>query len=85
MGNQLQILENIRKVEAPSELYSQILRKIGDQKKDFVSPKWILTAAALIIILISFNVKLIENTKDSSKSDFDALFMMKSQNTFSYD
>jgi len=85
MEDQLQILENIRKVEAPSELYSQILGKIEEQKKDFVSPKWILTAAALIIILISFNIKLIQNTKDSSRSDFDALFMMKSQNTFSYD
>lgn len=85
MEDQLQILKNIRKVEAPSELYSQILSKIEDRKKDFVSPKWILTAAAVIIILISLNIKLIENTKDSSKSDFDTLFMMKSPNTFSYE
>lgn len=85
MEDQLQILENIKKVEAPSELYAQVLGKIGDQKKDFVSPKWILTAAAAILILISFNIKLIENTEDSSKSDFGTLFMVKSQNTFSYE
>jgi len=85
MEDQLQILEKIQKVEAPSELYSVILRKIENQKRDMVSPKWILTAAAIIIILISFNIRLIENTKDSSQSDFDALFMMKSRNTFSYD
>ncbi len=29
-----------------------------------------------------FNIKLIEDRKDSSTSDFDTLFMMKSQNTF---
>jgi len=85
MEDQLQILEKIQKVEAPSELYSGILRKIENQKRDMVSPKWILTAAAIIIILISFNIRLIENTKDSSQSDFDVLFMMKSRNTFSYD
>lgn len=85
MEDQLQILEKIQKVEAPSELYSEILRKIENQKKEVVSPTWILTAAAVIIMLISFNIKLIDNTKESSQSDFDALFMMKSKNTFSYD
>lgn len=85
MEDQLQILEKIQSVEAPSELYGKILSKIEDQKKDIVSPKWIFAAAAVIVILISFNVKVIQNTKDSSKSDFDTLFMMKSQNTFSYD
>lgn len=85
MEDQLQILEKIQSVEAPSELYGKILSKIEDQKKDIVSPKWIFAAAAVIIILISLNVKVIQNTKDNSKSDFDTLFMMKSQNTFSYD
>lgn len=85
MEDQLQILESIKEVEAPSQLYSQVLRKIESKKNEFVSPKWILTAAAVIIILISFNIKLIDNTKKSSSSDFDALFMMKSQNTFSYE
>ncbi len=85
MEDQLQILEKIQSVEAPSELYEKILSKIEDQKKDIVSPKWIFTAAAIIIILISFNIKLIEDRKYSSKSDFETLFIMKSQNTFSYD
>lgn len=85
MEDQLQILEKIQSVEAPSELYGKILSKIEDQKKDIISPKWIFAAAAVIVILISFNVKVIQNTKDSSRSDFDTLFMMKSQNTFSYD
>lgn len=85
MEDQLQILEKIQSVEAPSELYGKILSKIEDQKKDIVSPKWIFTATAIIIILISLNIKLIEDRKDSSKSDFETLFMMKSQNTFSYD
>lgn len=85
MEDQLQILEKIQSVEAPSELYGKILSKIENQKKDIVSPKWIFAAAAVIVILISFNVKVIQNTKDSSRSDFDTLFMMKSQNTFSYD
>ncbi len=85
MEDQLQILEKIQSVEAPSELYGKILGKIEDQKKDIVSPKWIFAAAAVIVILISLNVKVIQNTKDNSKSDFDTLFMMKSQNTFSYD
>lgn len=85
MEDQLQILEKIQSVEAPSELYGKILSKIENQKKDIVSPKWIFAAAAVIIILISFNVKVIQNTKGSSRSDFDTLFMMKSQNTFSYD
>jgi len=85
MEDQLQILEKIQSVEAPSELYGKILSKIEDQKKDIVSPKWIFVAAAVIAILISLNVKVIQNTKDNSKSDFDTLFMMKSQNTFSYD
>jgi len=85
MEDQLQILEKIQSVEAPSELYGKILSKIENQKKDVVSPKWIFAAAAVIVILISLNVKVIQNTKDSSRSDFDTLFMMKSQNTFSYD
>lgn len=85
MEDQLQILEKIQSVEAPSELYGKILSKIEDQKKDVVSTKWVFAAAAVIVILISFNIKLIQNTKDSSRSDFDTLFMMKSQNTFSYD
>ncbi|WBX98739.1 hypothetical protein [Chryseobacterium gambrini] len=85
MEDQLQILEKIQSVEAPSELYGKILSKIENQKKDIVSPKWIFAAAAVIVILISLNVKVIQNTKDSSRSDFDTLFMMKSQNTFSYD
>jgi len=85
MEDQLQILEKIQSVEAPSELYGKILSKIEDQKKDIVSPKWIFTAAAIIIILISLNIKLIEDRKDSSTSDFETLFMMKSQNTFLYD
>lgn len=85
MEDQLQILEKIQSVEAPSELYGKILSKIENQKKDIVSPKWIFAAAAVIVILISLNVKVIQNTKDSSSSDFDTLFMMKSQNTFSYD
>ncbi|SIS77487.1 hypothetical protein [Chryseobacterium gambrini] len=85
MEDQLQILEKIQSVETPSELYGKILSKIENQKKDVVSPKWIFAAAAVIVILISLNVKVIQNTKDSSRSDFDILFMMKSQNTFSYD
>ena len=85
MEDQLQILEKIQSVEAPSELYGKILSKIENQKKDIVSPKWIFAAAAVIVILISLNVKVIQNTKDNSKSDFDTLFMMKTQNTFSYD
>ncbi|PTT67706.1 MULTISPECIES: hypothetical protein [unclassified Chryseobacterium] len=85
MEDQLQVLEKIQSVEAPSELYGKIVSKIEDQKKDIVSPKWIFAAAAVIVILISLNVKVIQNTKDSSRSDFDTLFMMKSQNTFSYD
>ncbi len=85
MEDELQILEKIQSVEAPSELYGKILNKIEDQKKDVVSPKWIFAAAAVIVLLISFNIKLIQNTKDSSRSDFDTLFMMKSQNAFSYD
>ena len=85
MEDRLQILEKIQSVEAPSELYGKILSKIENQKKDVVSPKWIFAAAAVIVILISLNVKVIQNTKDNSKSDFDTLFMMKSQNTFSYD
>ncbi|WP_394666874.1 hypothetical protein [uncultured Chryseobacterium sp.] len=85
MEDQLQILEKIQSVDAPSELYGKILSKIENQKKDVVSPKWIFAAAAVIVILISLNVKVIQNTKDSSRSDFDTLFMMKSQNTFSYD
>lgn len=85
MEDQLQILEKIQSVDAPSELYGKILSKIENQKKDIVSPKWIFAAAAVIVILISLNVKVIQNTKDSSRSDFDTLFMMKSQNTFSYD
>lgn len=85
MEDQLQILEKIQSVEAPSELYGKILSNIENQKKDVVSPKWIFAAAAVIVILISLNVKVIQNTKDNSKSDFDTLFMMKSQNTFSYD
>ncbi len=85
MEDQLQILEKIQSVEAPSELYGKILSKIENQKKDVVSPKWIFAAAAVIVILISLNVKVIQNTKDSSSSDFDTLFMMKSQNAFSYD
>lgn len=85
MEDQLQILEKIQSVEAPSELYGKILSKIENQKKDIVSPKWIFAAAAVIVSLISLNVKVIQNTKDSSRSDFDTLFMMKSQNTFSYD
>jgi len=85
MEDQLQILEKIQSVETPSELYGKILSKIENQKKDIVSPKWIFAAAAVIVILISLNVKVIQNTKDSSTSDFDTLFMMKSQNTFSYD
>ncbi|WP_428070184.1 hypothetical protein [Chryseobacterium gambrini] len=85
MEDQLQILEKIQSVEAPSELYGKIVSKIENQKKDIVSPKWIFAAAAVIVILISLNVKVIQNTKDSSRSDFDTLFMMKSQNTFSYD
>jgi len=85
MEDQLRILEKIQSVEAPSELYGKILSKIENQKKDIVSPKWIFAATAVIVILISFNVKVIQNTKDSSRSDFDTLFMMKSQNTFSYD
>ncbi|WP_308005312.1 hypothetical protein [uncultured Chryseobacterium sp.] len=85
MEDQLQILKKIQSVDAPSELYGKILSKIENQKKDIVSPKWIFAAAAVIAILISLNVKVIQNTKDSSRSDFDTLFMMKSQNTFSYD
>jgi hypothetical protein len=42
MEDQLQILEKIQSVEAPSELYGKILSKIENQKKDIVSPKWIL-------------------------------------------
>jgi len=85
MEDQLEILEKIQKVEAPLELYEKILSKIENRGNDMVSPKWIFTAAAVIVILISFNIKLIQNTKDFSRSEFDALFMMKSQNTFSYD
>lgn len=85
MEDQLQILEKIQSVDAPSELYGKILSKIENQKKDVVSPKWIFAVAAVIVILISLNVKVIQNTKDSSRSDFDTLFMMKSQNIFSYD
>ena len=70
MEDQLQILEKIQSVEAPSELYEKILSKIEDQKKDIVSPKWIFTAAAIIIILISLNIKLIKDRKDSSLNRF---------------
>lgn len=85
MEDQLEILKKIQKVEAPLELYEKILSKIENRGNDMVSPKWIFTAVAVIVILISFNIKLIQNTKDFSRSEFDALFMMKSQNTFSYD
>ena len=85
MEDQLQLLEKIQKVEAPSELYAKILNKIENHRKDVVSLKWIFAAAAVIVILISFNITLIQNTKDYSRSDFETLFMMKPENTFSYD
>ncbi|WP_294222399.1 MULTISPECIES: hypothetical protein [Chryseobacterium] len=85
MEDQLQILEKIQSVEAPAELYGKVLGKIQEQKRDIVSSKWIFAAAAIIVMLISLNVKIIQNAKYSSRSDFDTLFMMKSQNAFSYD
>ncbi|WP_294300245.1 hypothetical protein [uncultured Chryseobacterium sp.] len=85
MEDPLHLLENIKEAEAPSGMYSAILDKIQRRKNDFVSPKWVLLAAAAIVVLLSFNVKLIKNTKDSSRSDFDVLFMMKPSNTFSYE
>lgn len=85
MDNQLQILENIRKVEVPENLNTQLLRRIEELAEEKVPRKWVFLAAACFVIIFSLNLKLIGESKRDKISNDENPLEIKLQNTITYE
>jgi len=76
MKDKLEILAKIQKVNAPDEMYGNILSIIKNRKNATISMTWIRSAAAAILILISVegymiitgDFKMNQNTTPSIES-----------------
>lgn len=69
MKQDLEILNNIQKVETPAFLYERIQQKITFEMSSKMPIKWTYAIAASIALLIYINIKVVE--KNSSKNNFN--------------
>lgn len=85
MDDQLQILENIRKVEVSEKFSAHLLRRIEELAEEKVPRKWVFLAAACFGIIFSLNLKLIGDTKRDKISNNENPLEIKVQNTITYE
>lgn len=82
MENELDILNRIQKVEAPPFLYTRILSRVQNKVKETVSVKWVVAAAACLVVVLTINITVIQSGKTNSKTDLTEVFSLKTNNNF---
>lgn len=68
MDNNLDILNNIKKVEASPFLLNRIQQKIEAEKQNTISTKWVYAMAASVLILLSLNVFAIVHKTEKNEA-----------------
>lgn len=81
MDNELDILNRIQKVDAPPFLYTRILTRVQNKVKETVPVKWVVAAAACLLILITINISVIQSSKESNSSNLSEVFSLQTSNS----
>lgn len=76
MKDYLDVLTEVRKVEAPDEMYGNILFIIENRKKNTISMTWIRIAAAAFLLLLAVEGYLIYS--DNFSVDQEKTFAIQS-------
>ncbi len=71
MTHPADILEKIKKVDAPPFLYTRILNRIQNKVQETVPVKWAVVAAACMIALIIINISVISKTNTTQTNSFE--------------
>lgn len=71
MTENFDILQKIKKVDAPERLYEDILLKIEHQKSLKNSNKWIYAIAASVLVILFLDVYVIVSKFESKKNDLE--------------
>jgi hypothetical protein len=73
MTTELDILNKIKKVEAPESLYLNILSRIESKKKDKKANLWIYAIAASIIIVFYIDVFVVVQKINNQVDELEVL------------
>lgn len=82
----IELLNNIQRVEAPAHLYKQILERIA--VPSIVPRRWLLAACAAVLLLISVNVVLIQevNSEEGASSNLvETMGLETNDNLYNYE
>ena len=59
MNEQIEILKNIQKVDAPPFLYTRIQERIRQQMADRISPQWAWSMGLTCLLIFSLNLSIV--------------------------
>ena len=85
MENELEILGQIKRVDAPKHLYERISKSIELQKKEVVSTKFTWMAAACLILIFALNLLSIQINKNNTEPNLIEIFSLNTQNIVYYE
>ena len=83
MKEPLDILTNIKRVEAPADLYNDLLDRIKDKKLSIIPLRRVWIAAASFVCLVSIEVYVMAN-QDQSKAGPDLEQLLPPTNNLLY-
>lgn len=74
MDLNIDILNNVKRVDVPEHLYNKILQKIEQRKTtNVVSMKWVGAAAAVLICLIAIDVYVFTKETTNYKNNLESI------------
>lgn len=80
MHKELQILQNIQKVEASPFLFTRIINSVQNSRRETIPVKWAWTAALCLIVVLSFNIMVIQTNSENFETNLTDSFSLKPQN-----
>jgi hypothetical protein len=84
MKHQIDLLDNINKVEAPPYLLTRINQKIRATKEDNFSKNWVVTLGLSLFVLVILNTQILINNNDylpSQEESFAESMNLTTNNT----
>lgn len=69
MEQDLQILEKIKKVDAPPFLYTRIEQRISDFNQNYIGTKTLVASFAVLSILIVINISVVFTSLDKKEKN----------------
>ena len=73
MEEQLELLSNIKQVEAPDDLFEKITLKYQQQKESTVSLLWVRSIAAIFLCVFSLEIYLFSQSMHQKKEQYQSL------------